>query len=534
MVVLDDFAEVEKRGVVGDAGGLLHVVGDEDDGVVLLELVDEFLDARGGDGIEGGAGLVHEEDGGLDREGPGDAEALLLAAGEAQGILVEAVLDLVPEGGIAERLLDDLVECLLVADALEAEAVGDVVVNGLGEGVGFLEDHADVAAQGDDVDLRAVDVDAPDADLAAEDAGAVDRVVEPVEGAQEGGLATAGGADEGGNVAFLDVYGDRVENELLAVGEAEALHFDAVLPGSEARGGRRGVVASCCRVDRHERRLVMCSEEEEDGSICVLANFNSQEDAGEGERPDEEEEDEGGTVLHVPGVVVLRELLADDIEVVGECHDALEEEIAPVAKVFPGILVAEGKGCSEEDGRGFAGHARGAHDGGCEDAGEGAGEDVGADGGPLGGTEGERAFSVALGDGAEGGLAGYDDDGEDHEGEGPPAGEDGDAPAEEVDEKAESEEAEDDGGHAGELEDGEPDEEEGAALAAVFAEEDGAEDTEEESDGAGTGDENGGAGDGGADAAGAVGVSFVVEVLGGGLVPGRAEFSIAEGEGGGA
>ncbi len=219
---------------------------------------------------------------------------------------------------------------------------------------------------------------------------------------------------------------------------------------------------------------------------------------------------------------------------VGECHDALEEEIAPVAKVFPGILVAEGKGCSEEDGRGFAGHARGAHDGGCEDAGEGAGEDVGADGGPLGGTEGERAFSVALGDGAEGGLAGYDDDWEDHEGEGPPAGEDGDAPAEEVDEKAESEEAEDDGGHAGELEDGEPDEEEGAALAAVFAEEDGAEDTEEESDGAGTGDENGGAGDGGADAAGAVGVSFVVEVLGGGLVPGRAEFSIAEGEGGGA
>src|SRR5690606_3706766 len=47
--VLDEAAEVHEGGVVGDACGLLHVVGDDEDGVALGDLVDEFLDAEGGD-----------------------------------------------------------------------------------------------------------------------------------------------------------------------------------------------------------------------------------------------------------------------------------------------------------------------------------------------------------------------------------------------------------------------------------------------------------------------------------------------------
>src|SRR5689334_17816982 len=86
--------EVEERGVLGDSGGLLHVVGHDDDRVLLLELVDQVLDRGGGDRVEGGAGLVHQQDLGLDGDGAGDAEALLLTAGEAHAGLVEAVLDL--------------------------------------------------------------------------------------------------------------------------------------------------------------------------------------------------------------------------------------------------------------------------------------------------------------------------------------------------------------------------------------------------------------------------------------------------------
>ncbi len=55
---LDQPAHVEESGDVGTPARLLHVVGDDDDGVVLLQLVDELLDLDRGDGIERGTGLV--------------------------------------------------------------------------------------------------------------------------------------------------------------------------------------------------------------------------------------------------------------------------------------------------------------------------------------------------------------------------------------------------------------------------------------------------------------------------------------------
>jgi hypothetical protein len=85
LVVFDEFAEPEEAGVGGDAGGLLHVVGDDDDGDGGAEVVDEFFDFGGGDGVEGGAGFVHEHDVGFGGEDAGDAEALLLTGGEGEG-----------------------------------------------------------------------------------------------------------------------------------------------------------------------------------------------------------------------------------------------------------------------------------------------------------------------------------------------------------------------------------------------------------------------------------------------------------------
>ena len=89
--------DAEERRHVGDARGLLHVVRDDHDRVVPLEVVHQVLDARGGDGVERGGRLVHEDHLGLDGERPRDAEALLLAAGEAERAPLQPVLDLVPE-----------------------------------------------------------------------------------------------------------------------------------------------------------------------------------------------------------------------------------------------------------------------------------------------------------------------------------------------------------------------------------------------------------------------------------------------------
>ena len=63
----------------------------------LLELEHQVLDPAGGDRVERRARLVHQDHVGLDGERAGDAEALLLAAGHAEGVRLEAVLDLVPQ-----------------------------------------------------------------------------------------------------------------------------------------------------------------------------------------------------------------------------------------------------------------------------------------------------------------------------------------------------------------------------------------------------------------------------------------------------
>src|SRR5262245_17201582 len=118
--VLDQAPQPEEGRLVRNAGGLLQVVGDDDDRVLVLDLVDQLLDLHGGDGIESRAGLVHEQDLGLDGDGARDAEPLLLAAGEREAALVEPVLDLVPQGGAPEAALAGLLQLRAVADAGDA------------------------------------------------------------------------------------------------------------------------------------------------------------------------------------------------------------------------------------------------------------------------------------------------------------------------------------------------------------------------------------------------------------------------------
>src|ERR1700730_13823676 len=71
---LDQLAQIHEGGEVRDARRLLHVVGDDDDRVFLLQLVDQLLDLGGRDRIERRARLVEQNHFGLHRYGAGDAE----------------------------------------------------------------------------------------------------------------------------------------------------------------------------------------------------------------------------------------------------------------------------------------------------------------------------------------------------------------------------------------------------------------------------------------------------------------------------
>ncbi len=184
---------------------LLHVVGDDDDRVVLLQLVHELLDLQRRDRVERGARLVHQDHVRLDRDRPGDAEALLLAAGQCGAGLAQLVLDLVPDGGPPQRALDQLVHVAAVAGDPWAER--HVVVDRLWERVRLLEDHADAASHLDRVDARRRRGPRRGSGLAL-DACAVDEVVHAVEAAQQGALAAAGWTDDRGDLVARDLQAD--------------------------------------------------------------------------------------------------------------------------------------------------------------------------------------------------------------------------------------------------------------------------------------------------------------------------------------
>src|SRR3984893_6343803 len=104
LVEFDQFTEIHESGLVGDARGLLHVMGDDGDGIVLRQFLDQFLDLGGRDRIERRAGFVEQDHLGPHRDRAGDAEALPLAAGQAQPAGAQLVLDLVPQRAAAQRL----------------------------------------------------------------------------------------------------------------------------------------------------------------------------------------------------------------------------------------------------------------------------------------------------------------------------------------------------------------------------------------------------------------------------------------------
>ena len=74
----------EQRHQVADLDGLLDVVGDEHDRLLQLGLQGQQLVLQGGADhrVDGAERLVHQQDRRVGGEGAGDADALLLAAGQ--------------------------------------------------------------------------------------------------------------------------------------------------------------------------------------------------------------------------------------------------------------------------------------------------------------------------------------------------------------------------------------------------------------------------------------------------------------------
>ena len=210
----------EDGGLIGDTTGLGEVVGDDDDGDLPPQGVDEILDNSRGDGIESAARFVEENHFGLEGEGPGDAEALLLTARETDGTLVETVTDFVPEADFAEDFFHAVGD-VLFTPAMFLERDLEVSLDGLGEGIGPLENDAYAPPQCEHVGFRIGDRGAVGEVYAAGDLAAGDEIGEAVEAQEETAFPAAGRTDDGGDFSGGDVEGDVPHREVVAVGDGK-------------------------------------------------------------------------------------------------------------------------------------------------------------------------------------------------------------------------------------------------------------------------------------------------------------------------
>jgi hypothetical protein len=145
---LHDLAPVHHRDAVGHAGDHGEVVGDEEQRHVLLrhEVLQEIEDLRLRGDVEGGRGLVRDQEARVQRDGGGDADALTLAAGELVRVGVEADMF---EAHPVEAVAGDGEGSAAVSLPVDRKRLCHLVPDGLDGVQGrhrLLKDHRDVVA----------------------------------------------------------------------------------------------------------------------------------------------------------------------------------------------------------------------------------------------------------------------------------------------------------------------------------------------------------------------------------------------------
>ena len=183
--------------------GQFRRVGDEDErGVVTFAQAEEQVDdGRAVDRVEIAGGLVGEQDIGARGGGTGQRHALLFAAGELRGVVIDAAFE-------ADGLQFFLGASKGIRLAGEFQRGRHVFERRHGrDQVEGLEDHAEmIAAEAGELILgHGGQIVAEGGDLAA------GGLFEPAHQHQERGFAGTGGADQAHGLLPVDIEGDRIK-----------------------------------------------------------------------------------------------------------------------------------------------------------------------------------------------------------------------------------------------------------------------------------------------------------------------------------
>src|SRR5436190_282587 len=234
-LVTDDALRLDRDHAPAHLVDHLAVVGgDQHRRARAVDAVEQLHDPDRRLGVEVPGRLIGEQERRVVDERPGDRDALLLAAGELVGVVVD--LRLQPDQ--AEDLRH-LPADLAPRPAGDLEGVGDVVVDAaVGEQLEVLEDAADPPAQERDLpgtDL--VDVATRDQDVPA---GGLDLADQ---GLDQGRLPATGGTDDERELPAIDGEGYPLERDVPARiddGSLAELHDRRSLRRGRRRRGMRG------------------------------------------------------------------------------------------------------------------------------------------------------------------------------------------------------------------------------------------------------------------------------------------------------
>ena len=201
--LLDDPPQVHDRHPVADVADDREVVGDEQHGEPepLAQALEQVEDVRLHRDVEGGDGLVGDEEVRLERERAGDAHALPLTAGELARERIEGAL---AEADEVDELPAALADPFGLDDLVHAHDLGERLLHGhagIQRRVGVLEDDLHVPPLGA-LPLQRLSAKA---DLAR------GRLVDPDDAAPERRLAAARLPHEPEDLALRDRQVDAVD-----------------------------------------------------------------------------------------------------------------------------------------------------------------------------------------------------------------------------------------------------------------------------------------------------------------------------------
>ena len=194
--------------------------------------------------VHGGGGVVQDQDPGFFQDGPGDQQALALAAGQVGGVLLQHRVIAVGEAVDVLVGPGDGAGGLHLGQGGVGVCPAEVVGDGAGEQGAVLQHHGHAAAE----IFQGVFPDVPAVHLH----GAGQGVVKPGDQAHQGGLALAGAADDADGLAGGDVQGHMAQGQLVGVpgiAEADVLEVDAA-------AFHCGVGGAVCDVDLLVQHLV--------------------------------------------------------------------------------------------------------------------------------------------------------------------------------------------------------------------------------------------------------------------------------------